>query len=55
MIETVGSFILGAVVTWVVSQLYYKKAGDELRKEAAELRRLMTMMLTSMERQGGQN
>ena len=52
MIETVVSFILGVVVTWVVSHVYYKRAGDELRKEAAKLRRLMTMMLTSMERQG---
>ena len=52
MIETVVSFILGVVVTWVVSHVYYKRAGDELRQEAAELWRLMTMMLFSMEQQG---
>jgi hypothetical protein len=26
--------LLGAVITWFVSRYYYKRAGDELRREA---------------------
>jgi hypothetical protein len=52
MTETIIGILIGAVVTWAVAHLYYKRAGDELRNEAAELRKLMTMMLTAMEHQG---
>ncbi|MGH8752468.1 MAG: hypothetical protein ACREUJ_01075 [Burkholderiales bacterium] len=49
---TIVSVLIGAAVTWLVAWCYYKRAGDELRGEAAELRKLMTMMLIAMERQG---
>lgn len=44
--------IIGAVITVVVAWYYYKRAGDELREESAKLRKLMSIMLTAMERQG---
>lgn len=51
--------LVGAFVTWVVAWYYYKRAGDELRKEASELRkeasevrRLIDMILTALEKKG---
>lgn len=49
---TVVSIVIGAAVTWAVAWYYYKRAGDELRDEARELRKLISMVLTAMERQG---
>lgn len=40
------------MVTWAVARYYYKRAGDELRKEASELQRLIDMILTALEKQG---
>ncbi len=44
--------VLGGLITWAVAHFYYKRAGDELRTEAAELRKLGSMTLTAMEYQG---
>lgn len=52
MTVAIVGILVGALITWIVAHVYYKRAGDELRGEAAELRKLMTMMLTAMERQG---
>lgn len=49
---TVVSIFVGAVITWAVAHIYYKRAGDQLRAEAANLRELVSMILTSMEHQG---
>ena len=48
MSTLVGIFI-GAIITWLVAWYYYWKAGQELKQEAAELRRLNNLMLLSME------
>ena len=34
LILTLIGILLGAVITWLVSWAYYKRAGDELRREA---------------------
>ena len=51
MTEVIVGILVGALITWAVAYVYYKRAGDELRGETAELRKLMTIMLTAMERQ----
>ena len=35
---SLASLIVGSLVTWFFAWHYFKKAGDELRKEAAQLR-----------------
>jgi hypothetical protein len=52
MIELMVSVAAGGAITLLVAHIYYKRAGDELRVEAADLRKLISMLLTSMERQG---
>lgn len=37
IISTAIGVIVGGVITWYFSWLYYKKSGDQLRKELAEL------------------
>jgi hypothetical protein len=44
--------LIGSLVTWWVARYYYKRAGDELRKEASELQRLIAMILTALEKKG---
>ncbi len=46
---SVVAVLVGAVITWYLSRRYYKKAGADLVKEAAELRHLSTIMLNAME------
>ena len=46
------STLIGAVVTWLVSRCYYKKAGDELCAETQELRRFTNLILRAMENAG---
>lgn len=52
MTELLLGIVVGGLVTWAVAHVYYKRAGDELRTEAAELRKLISMVLTAMEHQG---
>ncbi len=52
MISTLLSVFVGAVVTWFAAWYYYRKAGRELRQEAAELRRLTTILIGGMEKAG---
>ena len=49
---TLVSMVVGAGVTWLVAWLYYRRAGSELRAEAAELRRLTTVVLDALEAGG---
>lgn len=47
-----GALLLGGLISWYFSRLYYKKSGDELRDEAARLRHLSHIMLNAMEDAG---
>ena len=49
---TVSVLIIGVGVTWLVTWLYYKKAGDKLRQEATELRWLTNLVLHGLEDAG---
>ncbi len=40
--ETVISILIGSGITWFVSQWYYRKAAEDLQKEAAKLRDVTT-------------
>ncbi|MFZ3320729.1 MAG: hypothetical protein WA190_00045 [Usitatibacter sp.] len=51
-VATLISMFVGAAVTWLFAHLYYKRAGNELRAEAADLRKLISMLLLSLEQQG---
>lgn len=50
--STLISILVGALLTWAFAHVYYKRAGDELRNEAKDLRKLISMLLTSLEHQG---
>jgi hypothetical protein len=50
--ETLIGIVIGVASTWLFAHIYYKRAGDELRAEATDLRKLISMVLTSMEHQG---
>jgi hypothetical protein len=41
----IASVMVGGVITWIVSWWYFKRAGDELRAEARELRKLTSLAL----------
>jgi len=43
---------VGTCVTWLAAWHYYKKAGNQLAKETAGLRRLITLVLHSLETAG---
>ena len=49
---TLLSVAIGGAITWFVAWLYYRRAGSELRNEAAELRRLTAMVLSALEAAG---
>lgn len=49
---TLISMGIGGFVTWLVSQHYYKKAGEELKEEAKDLRTLSRMILRWLEVEG---
>jgi hypothetical protein len=51
-VSTGVGVLLGGLITWLVSWLYYRTSARELRAEAAELRRLTTLMLRGMEHAG---
>lgn len=38
-LASLTSIFIGAVVTWLAARYYYKKAGDDLKAEAALLRK----------------
>ncbi|HSE22303.1 MAG TPA: hypothetical protein VLB68_11630 [Pyrinomonadaceae bacterium] len=45
IIFTLGGVLFGGLITW----FYYKRSGNELATEAAQLRRLLTIILNAME------
>ena len=49
--QLIGVFI-GGLVTFVVSWLFYKKAGNELREEAAAIRKVNHLLCLALERAG---
>ena len=49
--DTAG-VVIGGLITWWVTQRYYKEAAKDLGKEAKELRRLINYMLLGMESMG---
>jgi hypothetical protein len=52
LLMNVGALLLGGLITWYFSRLYYKKSGDELRDQAARLQHLSNIMLNAMEDAG---
>ena len=44
--------LLGIAAGWGISAYYYDKSGKDLAREAAELRKLNTIMLNGMEQNG---
>ena len=52
IVTTLVAILVGAIITWCVGRHYYQQAGKELSEEAAELRRLTTLVLRSMENAG---
>ena len=39
------SLVTGSLVTWLFAWLYFKKAGDDLRREAAQLRKKTDLII----------
>lgn len=52
MEETLIGCLIGALVTWIVSYAYYKRAGDDLKRETENLHNQTQLILTALE-QGG--
>lgn len=52
MQETLIGCLIGSAITWFFSWFYYKKAGDELQKEARNLKTQTQLILVALE-QGG--
>ena len=46
------SLLTGAAITWLFAWLYYKKAGDQLKIEAARLQRTTELVLRWLEARG---
>jgi hypothetical protein len=49
---TIFSVFIGALVTWFVARIYYKRASEELTKEASDLRKLNVLILRALENAG---
>jgi len=49
ILSNVIGLIIGGGITWYCSYRYYKRAGDELRHEAKELKRLADLTLHALE------
>jgi hypothetical protein len=45
MVIQILSILIGGFVTWLFAWIYYKKAGDELRAEARDLRSLVELAI----------
>lgn len=52
MIYAVAGLLLGSLVTLLVADVYYRRAGAELRDESARLRKLITLVLRALEEAG---
>jgi len=47
-----GSVVVGGVITFLCSWVFYSRAAIQLRSETTELRRLTTLVLRAMEEGG---
>lgn len=47
-----ASIAVGALITWVAAWYYYKRAGEELKQEAARLRKTTEIILRWLENRG---
>jgi aspartate/glutamate racemase len=45
---SVLGILIGAVITWFVTWKYYKRAGNELKDESSELRKISELILTKL-------
>lgn len=52
IILNLGSLVLGAIIGWFISWYFNKRSGEELAREAAELRRLANLVLHGLETGG---
>jgi hypothetical protein len=43
------SILIGGAITWICAWFYYKRAGDELRKEAAILQKATSAIIYFLE------
>jgi hypothetical protein len=50
--RNVLSFLIGGLITFIVSWFSYMRAGKDLKKEAEELRKINTLILRGLEQQG---
>ena len=50
--STLAATLIGVAATWFFAWWYYRRAGDELGRESAELRRITTLILTALEGAG---
>jgi len=48
-VSTLISVLLGGVITWLAAWIYYKKAGDDLKKEAALLKKATAAIVYFLE------
>lgn len=46
------SVLVGAAASWLATYFYYRKASEELRDEAKELRRIVTLVLQALQHAG---
>jgi uncharacterized membrane protein len=51
---TIISVSIGGIITWLVSWIYYRKAGKELLNEAKELRKLLNCSIILQQDEFGQ-
>lgn len=47
----VASVLVGAFITWVVAWWYFKRSGDELRREADSLHKATSLIFSYLENQ----
>jgi cellobiose-specific phosphotransferase system component IIA len=46
----ISQILIGVFITWLWAKHYYQKATNDLKKEAAELRRLIDLIIQQIER-----
>ena len=49
MIIGIVGIAIGAIITWFVAERYYRRAGDDLKKAASELKDLNILILRALE------
>jgi hypothetical protein len=51
-LSTAASVLVGAIITFLVARYYYRRAGEELRAESAELRHYINVLLDCLQDAG---